>query len=85
MAYQYIYIYIFACESPRSETHGYLRFKLPAFNALDKVIIHGRLDYVVSRVEIVTFENASFRVDCHQTLSIWGCFRTSRDKNKWGK
>ena len=36
---------------PRSATHGYLCFELPAFNALDEAIVQGRLDYAL-RVEL---------------------------------
>ena len=31
--------------------HGYVRFKLPTFNALDEAIVHGSLDYAW-RVEL---------------------------------
>ena len=36
---------------PRSATHGYLWFELPAFIVLDEDIVQGRLDYAL-RVEL---------------------------------
>ena len=44
MANQYQYIYLW---KPRSAMHGDVRFKLPAFKALDEAIVHGRLEYAL--------------------------------------
>ena len=48
MAYQYRHTLLW---KPRSTTHGYLCFELPALNALDEAIVQGRLDNVL-RVEL---------------------------------
>ena len=64
----------YARESPRSAMHGYVRFKLPAFNALDEAnnCLRSLRLCVACRVGNVTFFNESIRGNRRQTRLILG-------------